>query len=306
MLKESDMSLISRMVFSKAGLGAAAMLAVSVAFAAVVDATGKQIDAIYRAWTQGKPSPVISHTMATFTLDDAYAIQHGYVEKRLQKDSIRGYKGGMTTPQVQKQFGMEEPVVGVLLTSGEVVAVDGKPTVVNLAEFHKLMLETEVGFVFDKRIDTPLVNVDELKQRIRAVVPAIELPDLGFSDAAHLRGLDVVANNVSAKRFIIGTPSEQKKFLAENALDSISAELRCNDRAINIGKATDVMGSQWQAALWEINKLVKLGYKIEPGQVLITGAMGRMVLAMPGKCVADFGAFGKIAFEVQAPVAKAK
>lgn len=298
------MSLISRMVCSKAGLGVAATLAVSMAFAAVVEGAGKQIDVIYRTWTQGKPSPVISHTMATFTLDDAYAIQHGYVEKRLQKDSIRGYKGGMTTSQVQKQFGMEEAVVGVLLASGEVVAAEGKPAVVNLAEFHKLMLETEVGFIFDKRIDAPLANIDELKQRVRAVVPAIELPDLGFSDAAHLRGLDVVANNVSSKRFIIGTPSEQKKFLAENALDAISAELRCNDRAINVGKATDVMGSQWQAALWEVNKLLKLGYRMEPGQVLITGAMGRMVPAMPGNCVADFGAFGTIAFSVTAPVAR--
>jgi len=298
------MSLIRRAVCSKSTVIAGAILASSMALAAVVDNVGRQIDVIYRAWSQGKPSPVISHTMATFTLDDAYAIQHGYVAKRLQNDSIRGYKGGMTTPQAQKQFGMEEPVMGVLLTSGEVIGKDGKPPQVNLAEFHTLMLETEVGFVFDKRIDAPLANVDELKLRIRAAVPAIELPDLGFTDAAHLRGLDVVANNVSAKRFIVGALPDQKKFLAGNTLDSISAELRCNDRPLNVGKATDVMGSPWQAALWEVNKLVRLGYKIEPGQVLITGAMGRMVPAVPGVCVADFGAFGKIVFEIAAPVAR--
>jgi 2-keto-4-pentenoate hydratase len=48
---------------------------------------------------------------------------------------------------------------------------------------------------------------------------------------------------------------------------------------------------------------VRLGYKIEPGQVLITGAMGRMVPAVPGVCVADFGAFGKIVFGIVTPVA---
>jgi 2-keto-4-pentenoate hydratase len=300
------MSLIWRAVRPKTALVAGAILASSLALAAVVDNVGKQIDVIYRAWASGKPSPVISHTMATFTLEDAYAIQHGYVELRLKQDSIRGYKGGMTTPQVQKQFGMEEPVVGVLLATGEVTSKDGKPPAVSIGEFHKLMIETEVGFVFEKPIDAPLATIDELKSRIRAVIPAIELPDLGFSDPAHLRGLDVVANNVSARRFIFGAVPDQKKFLEGHMLDGISAELRCNDRPLNVGKATDVMGSQWQAALWEVNKLVALGYRIEPGQVLISGAMGRMVPAQPGSCVADFGAFGRIMFEVTALAAKAR
>lgn len=300
------MSLIWRALRSKKALAAGAVLMSSVTLAAVVDNVGRQIDVIYRAWASGKPSPVISHTMATFTLDDAYAIQHGYVDLRLKKDSIRGFKGGMTTPQAQKQFGMEQPVVGVLLASGEISASNGKSPVVNFAEFHKLMIETEIGYVFDKSINAPLASVSELKQRIRAVIPAIELPDLGFSDAAHLRGLDIVANNVSARKFILGGAADPKKFLDGNAIDGVGAELRCNDRPLNAGKATDVMGSQWQAVLWEVNKLIKLGYRIEPGQVLISGAMGRMVPAVPGKCVADFGGFGKIAFEIAMPPAKAK
>lgn len=291
--------LFTRVAGPRALVIACTLLLTPFTLAAVVDNVGKQIDVIYRAWTQGKPSPVISHTMATFSLDDAYAVQHGYVKKRLLEDGIRGYKGGMTTPQVQKQFGMAEPVVGILLASGELAATDGKPPVVNAAAFHKLMLETEIGFVFDKPVDAPLSSVDELRQRIRAVVPAIELPDLGFSDSAHLRGLDVVANNVSAKQFIIGSAADPKRFLEGSALDGVSAELRCNDRPLNVGKATDVMGSQWQAALWEVNKLLKLGYKIAAGEVLITGAMGRMVPAVPGNCVADFGAFGKMAFEIR-------
>jgi len=32
--------------------------------------------------------------------------------------------------------------------------------------------------------------------------------------------------------------------------------------------------------------------------------MGRLVPAVPGVCVADFGAFGKIVFEIAAPVAR--
>jgi len=288
------MSLISRAVcFARTVVAALALTSVA-AYAVDSSMVSREVDVIYQAFMHGKPAPVISHMLASFSLSEAYAIQRGYVDKRLTQDSIRGYKGGMTTAQAQKQFDMSEPVVGVLLASGEVKPQGDGSVLVNAGEFHRLMLETEVGIVFGEAITSPIGNIDELKKRARHVVPAIELPDLGFSDSAHLRGLDVVANNVSAKRYLFGTAQDKNQ-----NLDNISAELRCNERPLNIGKATDVMGSPWQAALWEVNKLVELGYKIEPGQVLITGVMGRMVPAVPGKCVADFGGFGKLAFEVK-------
>lgn len=288
------MSLISRAVcLVKPGVAVLALVSAAV-LALDAGALGKQVEVIYQAYVRGKPAPVISHTLASLSLPEAYAIQRGYIDKRLAQDRIRGFKGGMTTTQVQKQFGMPEAAVGVLLASGELrPQADGK-VLVNAGEFHRLMLETEVGFVFDQAITTPVASIDELKKRVRHVLPAVELPDLGFSDSAHLRGLDVVANNMSAKRFLLGAAQDKNQ-----DLDNVSAELRCNGRPLNVGKATDVMGSQWQAALWEVNKLVALGYKVEPGQVLITGAMGRMVPAMPGQCVADFGAFGTLAFEVK-------
>ena len=208
--------------------------------------TEKQTDLVYTAWKQGKPSVVISHTLASFTLDDAYAIQRGFVARRLQNDSIRGYKGGLTSAQLQKQFGLNEPVVAVLFASGELASTPAKPAVVEMRQFHRLVLETEVGFVFDKPVTQPLASVDELRKLVRGVMPAVELPDIGFSDTAHLRGVDAVANNVSARQFIVG-PQQSKDFLTGNNLSNVSVELRCNGRALSVGKAAEVMGSPWQA-----------------------------------------------------------
>ena len=41
--------------------------------------------------------------------------------------------------------------------------------------------------------------------------------------------------------------------------------------------------------------------KAEPGQFIISGAMGGMLPADPGNYVADFGSFGKIEFVVKNP-----
>ena len=48
-----------------------------------------------------------------------------------------------------------------------------------------------------------------------------------------------------------------------------------------------------------LNSAVEQGYKVEPGHILITGALGKLVPGKPGKYVADYGDFGKISFEVK-------
>ena len=50
-----------------------------------------------------------------------------------------------------------------------------------------------------------------------------------------------------------------------------------------------------------INIIVRNGNTIEPGQFIISGAMGAMLPADPGSYTADFGSFGKIDFVVKKP-----
>jgi 2-keto-4-pentenoate hydratase len=48
-----------------------------------------------------------------------------------------------------------------------------------------------------------------------------------------------------------------------------------------------------------INTVVQQGWKIEPGQILITGALPKAIPGKPGKYVADFEKLGKISFEIK-------
>ncbi|MGH7806673.1 MAG: hypothetical protein ACRENT_01110 [Thermodesulfobacteriota bacterium] len=82
-------------------------------------------------------------------------------------------------------------------------------------------------------------------------------------------------------------------------LNKATVTLTFDGQVINQGKGADALGDQWKAALWLANAIVKQGWKIEPGQMLITGVLGKMIPGKEGKYVADCGILGKIFFEVK-------
>jgi 2-keto-4-pentenoate hydratase len=221
----------------------------------------------------------------------AYEVQKAYVEKRLSKEKIAGFKAGLTSEGGQKAFGVDAPLAGVLFESGKLM---GDATV-DTGMFTQLMLETEIGFVIGKAIPQSLNDVTELQEHINAVMPVIELPDLGFADMKQLKGVDIIAANVAAKQFILG----QEKAVDGIDLNAVTVSLFFDGQEVNTGKGTDALGDQWQAALWLVNTMVEQGWKPEPGHIAITGALGKILPGKPGKYVADYGNFGKIAFEIK-------
>jgi 2-keto-4-pentenoate hydratase len=178
-----------------------------------------------------------------------------------------------------------------LFESGKIV---GDATI-DKSRFHQLMLETEIGFVIGESITQPLKGVAELQEKIQAVMPVIELPDLGFADMKQLKGVDIIAANVAAKQFIVG----QQRAVEGLDLNAVTVSLLLDGQEVNSGKGTDALGDQWQAALWLVNTMVDQGWALNPGHIVITGALGKMLPGKPGKYVADYGSFGKITFEIK-------
>ncbi len=259
----------------------------SLAFAQAVDPAALLFD----AYAQKQPIPVLSATMPELDVKTAYAIQKAYLQKRLETDKIGGFKAGLTTPAAQERFGVNTPVTGVLFASGKIA--DGAN--VDSAAFRGLMLETEIGFVLGEAITQPVKDVAELQTKVRGVFPAIELPEMGFADMKQLKGVDIIAADVSAVRFIVGA---EQAFSGQD-LNAVTVTLTLNDEIVNTGVGSEALGDQWQAALWLVNSMIEQGWTMEPGHVLMTGALGKMIPGKPGKYVADYGTFGKVAFDVK-------
>ena len=211
------------------------------------------------------------------------------MDQRLAQDQIAGFKAGFCSEAAQKSFGLNAPAAGVLFASGKKM---GFPLIERSA-FKNLLVETEIGFLMGKSIAQPLKDISELYGNIQAVMPVMELPDAGFAEKA--RGVDIIAANVASAKFIAGKEREFKGLDLNNIFVTLSLE----GQEVNKGKGADAMGDQWKALLWLINTMVEQGWKIEPGQILITGALPKAVPGKPGKYVADFGKLGKISFEVK-------
>lgn len=248
-------------------------------------------DILFQAHRQGALIPVLSTQAPRLDLPAAYAVQKAYVKQRLATDRIAGYKAGLTSAAGQKKFGVTAPLAGVLFASGE----KGAGAVIDRAAFKTLMLETEIGLVIGEAVNQPIHDPAQLRRCIRGFMPVIELPDLGFADMKALTGMDLIAADVGAAQFIVG----HEHAGPAPDLNAIAVTLTADGQEINHGIGTDAMGDQWQAALWLLNTMVAQGWRIDPGQILITGALGKMIPGKPGRYVADYGAFGKIAFAIQ-------
>jgi 2-keto-4-pentenoate hydratase len=249
------------------------------------------VQILLQAEADGKPIPVLSLLCPQMDETMAYGVQKLYVNEKLGTTRIEGFKGGLTSRPSQKRFGLTAPVAGVLFGSGKLIS----PAVVGSSRFHHLMIETEIGYVVGCRLTRPLKNIAELKACVSEMLPVIELPDLGFDQMKDLKGVDIIAANVSARQFIVGHGTS----IPSMDPNTLGVTLSQNGDEVNKGTGTDALGDQWEAAFWLMNKVLAQGWTLEPGQVIITGALGRMIPGKPGKYVADYGPLGSVLFEIR-------
>jgi 2-keto-4-pentenoate hydratase len=264
------------------------VLIATTAFCGTADLANALVD----AHKQGKLLPLVSAIDPKLDETGAYAVQRDYVTQRLKGDSVAGFKAGLTTAAGQKKFGVSDPVAGVLYGSGKMT---GSPVIFSKG-YAALMVETELAFQAGRTITKPVKSVAELKRSFSSVMPSIELPDMNFKTMQGFRGVDLIAANVSAVSFIAGPKTRMGHRVDPN---SFSVVLTRDGEKINAGKAPDALGDQWKALLWLVNRSIESGWKIEAGDIFMTGALGNMIPGKPGKYVADFGTLGKVMFEIR-------
>ncbi|MET0379843.1 MAG: hypothetical protein ABW049_12700 [Spongiibacteraceae bacterium] len=248
-----------------------------------------------QALTQNQPAPVLSPEYGkAFTVDNAYAIQRLAIGQVTQGRRVVGYKAGLTTPAAQQQYAANQPVAGVLLPGSEIVGSEDGYQVL-LKSFRKPLVEVELGYRLMRRVTVPVPDVAALKEIVGEIAPVIELPDLVTAGNTLPNALDLIATNVGAKRVIVG-PGRAPSLTDPNA---IHVDVYREGELVNAGDSRAVLGDQWQALLWLVNRTVATGWAIEPGQLLITGSIGKAVPLQTGLYVADYGDFARLEFTVE-------
>lgn len=233
---------------------------------------------IIQARQTHQPIPNISQ-MGITDLAHAYRVQNAVVKAQLAHDEIAGFKACLTTQAMQSRFGINRMVFGVLFKSGN---ISHSPTL-TMKPPHRLTIETELGFITCKPIYKTVHSIDELKSAIGAIVPVLEIPDVGFEQTP-FNAIDLVGGNGAAYCYIINNNVNW----IHRPLNSIAMSLFHNETIVNQGEGQDALGDQWEALRWLVNQVLAQGWTIKANQLLITGALGEAIDAEPGCYTARF------------------
>jgi 2-keto-4-pentenoate hydratase len=264
---------------TRAAHGVASMSLIFIVLGACSSPEHRVVDEIVTSWREQRALPNIDETL---TIDSAYRVQTRSVRERLHGASPAGFKAGLTSAPAQARFKTNDAVAGVLFKEGALHSA----STLSLHELRGLYIEVEIAMRIGTAIDKPLADVDALHAHINGIGPAIELPNLDYTQPQTLDAIDIIATNVAAAKYIVG------EFAAPSQRDPNSTDVRlvCNDKEMFTGKGTDSLGDQWRAALFLVNKMVGQGWKLEAGQILLTGSLGRMLPGTTGHCVASYHA----------------
>jgi 2-keto-4-pentenoate hydratase len=265
--------------------------AMALAGCQTVDPTQDGSARITSAWTQHEPVPLLSAEYGkALTLDTAYRIQRAAFTQHYQGRSALGFKAALTSPATQQMFGVTTPLAATLPPDALLKREDDGYHQL-LKEYRQPMAEAEIGFRIGSRIKYPLPDVQSLQALVTEIMPAVELPEFAHQGADNKFGAtDIVASNAGARHLLLGAARAP----AQIDVNNVNVTLYREGEVQAQGAGRDVLGDQWQALLWLVNRIVASGWQIEPGQVLITGTMGKPVKLRDGLYVADYGKFGRI------------
>jgi len=215
------------------------------------------------------------------TMEQAVKIQAEFVSLLTKEfgDPV-GYKAGLTNPNVQKAFGVSQPVRGTLLKKMLLESGAAMP-----AKFGSIpMMEGDlIVRVKDEGINQAKTPEETLKY-LDVVIPFIELPDLVCDKSVKFNGAVIVAINVGARYGVMGKPiplaakPEWTERLKNFQLQMIDEKGTILDQ----GKGTALLGDPLNAVLWIKNSVVAEGNKLRKGDLLSLGSLTRGLPPRPG------------------------
>ena len=242
-----------------------------------------------QAYTAGAIPP-LRDTMAPGDADAAYAIQSINTRYWLgQGRRIVGRKIGLTAEAVQKQLGVDQPDFGVLFDDMRVE--DGGE--LGSSRVLQAKAEGEVALVMGRAITSPDVRPEDVFAAVDHAVAAIEIVDSRIA-GWKITFADTVADNGSSAFFVLGS---ERKAMAGLDLRTCGMALEVNGKLASLGAGAACLGHPLNAAAWLASALAQVGEPLQPGDIVLTGALGPMVTLVPGGRVSvEIGGLGRAGF----------
>lgn len=235
--------------------------------------------ALDAAWEkESGPIPPLTESPGLGDTELAYAVQMAWTERRLANgEGILGRKIGLTSLAMQKQLGVDEPDYGSLWASRYFPATDGRAEI-PADIFVAPRIEGELAFRLGERLSGPDATAGEALAATEALAPAFEIVDSRIEDW-RIKLPDTIADNASYGAFTTG---EWDASLKDEDLRSLPMRVERAGETVGEGAGAAAMGDPALCVAWLANKLHEFGIALEPGDVVLSGALAAAVPVSAG------------------------
>jgi 2-keto-4-pentenoate hydratase len=248
----------------------------------------KALEAFWTARARGEFFP--QAYFDRLTLDDAYRIQLGIIDRRVAggEDHI-GWKVGLTAKVIQDQFGFHEPVFACILESKPTGHVFGATELINPG------FETELCVRLGSGLEGK-VTLEQVRAAVDVIHPSFEIIETR-GDLVKQIAL-ALADNGQQRSVVIGEPV---RLVPEMKLDQVTARVRLNGQEVATGLGSAVLDGPLNSIVWLADKLNQYERQLHPGDIIMTGSFVRQFPLNPGDvAVAEFSGIGGVEVRVSA------
>lgn len=230
------------------------------------------------------------------TIDDAYAIQHAWMQLKLRNGrTVKGHKIGLTSKAMQRAVNIAEPDYGTLLD--DMFYRDG--AVIPSERFLQLKIEAELAFVLARPLSGPDCTLFDVLDATAYVTPALEILDARIQridpETKRTRNVfDTISDNAANAALVLGG-RPFKPAVIDADMRRIGAIVSRNGEVEETGLAAGVLNHPGYGVAWLANRLHRFGVTLQPGQVILAGSFIRPIEVTNGDTiVADYGEFGTV------------
>lgn len=208
-------------------------------------------------------------------IDTAYTVQEINTLRALKEGRrLVGRKIGLTSKVVQTQLGVDQPDFGMLFA--DMAYGDGET--IPTSKFIQPKVEAEIALVLKKDLTQANHTYADIISATDYALPAIEVVDSRIENWK-ITLIDTIADNASSAAFVLGSrpvPLDQ--------LDLVNCQMVMTrgDEVVSKGVGKACLANPLNAAIWLADEMVRRGRPLQAGDIVLTGALGPMVMVHPG------------------------
>ena len=259
--------------------------------AAQIEAAAKRLD---QAETSLLQTELMSVTYPDMTMEDAYAIQYGWVDQKIARGrKVIGHKIGLTSRAMQQALNIDIPDSGILFD--DMLFENG--ATIPQGRFIQPRIEAEIAFVMKQDLSGDNLTVADVLDATDYIAPSLEILDTRIFRKCPKTGVqrivfDTISDNAANAGIVLGSGKANPRDVDMRWLGAI---LSVNGNVESTGLGAAVLNDPALSVLWLAQRLAQYNDTIRAGEIILSGSFIAPIETKSGDHFnADFGDFGSV------------